>query len=218
VIPDNREVQVGTYILRLSGFVSTIPLHPNSAGKDTLGLNPTTLGGNCVYRRSALLRIGGFPPGAFSEDIEISLAIAAAGWRTGFCPNAVADSIDVHSLRRYWNQRCRWTRGLYRSRKRASGLEGWLVSAGYLDRLVFLAALGLAAGQHVSPLWPAIYCIGPMASIAGALWRAEAGAAVTARSLLSIPPMFAVDVAVSLTATVNAIPGRRQQWRTGGAS
>ena len=188
------------------------------SGKETLGLNPTTLGGNCVYRRSALQQIGGFPAGAFSEDIEISHALVAEGWRTRFLIDAVAHSLVVESLGRYWNQRCRWTRGLYRSHRRASGMESWLVSAGYLDRLAFLAALVLTGAGHISILWPAIYCMGHAASIASALGRANLGAAPTVRMLRSILPMFAVDVSVSFTATVSSLLGRHQQWRTGGAS
>jgi len=187
-------------------------------GKDRLGLDPTTMGGNCVYRRSALQQIGGFPAGAFSEDIEVSLALVAAGWSTRFYSDAVAESKVVESLRRYWNQRCRWTRGLYRSRRRASRLESWLVSAGYADRLVFAAALVLAVSGHLSVLWPALYCVAPVTAAASALCRAGLGPALTARVLLSIPPMFAVDVAVTVAATVNAVLGRRQQWHTGGTS
>jgi len=188
------------------------------AGKEKLGLNPTTLGGNCVYRRSALRQIGDFPAGAFSEDIEISLALVAAGWRTRFFIDAVADGLVVESLHRYWNQRRRWTRGLYRSQRRASGMESLFVSAGYLDRLGLLAAFVLAAGAHISVLWPVMYCMVPAVTIAAALWQAELGVVLTTLVLFSIFPMFAVDLAVSLTATADALVGRRQQWRTGGAS
>ncbi len=188
------------------------------AGKEKLGLNPTTLGGNCVYRHSALLQIGGFPSDAFSEDIEVSLALVGSGWRTRFLIDAVADSLVVESLRRYWNQRCRWTRGIYRSRRQASGLESWLVSAGYLDRLALLAGLALAVGGKIRMLWPALYFLAPLASTAAALWKAMLGPALIVRILFSILPMFAIDIAVSLSATVSAVTGRRQKWRTGGAS
>ena len=185
------------------------------AGKDRLRLNPATMGGNCVYRRSALRQAGGFPPGAFSEDIETSLAFVSAGWRTTFRVNAVADCLLVDSLRRYWNQRCRWTRGLYRSGRHAAGLESWLVSAGYADRLVFVASLVMAANGYMSLIWPAIYCVGAMASVPAALWRAGVGCKVAGRVLLSILSMFAVDVAVTAVATLNGVLGRKQTWSTG---
>jgi cellulose synthase/poly-beta-1,6-N-acetylglucosamine synthase-like glycosyltransferase len=187
-------------------------------GKENLGINPTTLGGNCVYRRSALEQSGGFPPRTFSEDIEVSLDLVAKGWRTRFVRGAVADSLLVVSLRRYWNQRSRWTRGLYRSRRRASNLESRMVAAGYLDRLAFLAALLLAIFRQISPLWPALYCVGPAAAIAFALRKANLGARFTIRALISMVFLFPVDVAVSLAASINALLDRRQRWMTGGAS
>jgi cellulose synthase/poly-beta-1,6-N-acetylglucosamine synthase-like glycosyltransferase len=184
-------------------------------GKQRLALNPTTLGGNCVYRRGALRDLGGFPAGALSEDIEVSLALVKAGWRTHFCPEAVADSPAIESLKRFWNQRSRWTRGLYRSSTKASGLESWLVSAGYVDRLVFLATLALSAAGSIELAWPALYLSMPAAAMALALWRASLGKGVTAYVLFWTVPMFAVDIAVSVAATVNALLGRRQKWPTG---
>lgn len=159
--------------------------------------------------------LGGFRAGALSEDIEVSLALVEAGWRTRFCPEAVAESPAVESLRRYWNQRSRWTRGLYRSSARARHLESWLVSAGYMDRLVFLAALALAAAGQLGYVWPALYLSAPAAAAGCALWRANLGMKVTAYVLFWALPMFAVDVAVTVTATVSALLGRRQKWLTG---
>jgi cellulose synthase/poly-beta-1,6-N-acetylglucosamine synthase-like glycosyltransferase len=185
------------------------------AGKDRLGLNPTTMGSDCAYRRAALHEIGGFRAGALNEDIEISLALVEAGWRTRFCPEAVAESPMVESFGRYWNQRSRWTRGIYRSSARARGLESWLVSAGYLDRLVFLAALALAAAGLLGYAWPALYLSAPAAAVGCALWRAGLGMKVAAYVLFWAPPMFAVDVAVTVAATVSALLGRRQKWLTG---
>jgi cellulose synthase/poly-beta-1,6-N-acetylglucosamine synthase-like glycosyltransferase len=185
------------------------------AGKERLGLNPTTLGGNCLYRRSALLAAGGFPPGSFSEDIEVSLALVAGGWRTRFCRNAVSDCAMVESMARYWNQRARWTRGLYRSTRKASRIESWLVSAGYSDRIVLVAALGLAATGHLAPAWLALYFVAPAAAVVTGLARSGAGAKVAAKILLWAAPMFAVDIAATLAASVNTLLGRRLVWRTG---
>ena len=185
------------------------------AGKERLNLNPTTLGGNCVYRRSALIPLGGFPPGAFSEDIEVSLALVGAGWRTRFLPEAVATCVLPASLPRFWNQRARWTRGMYASAKRASRLESLLVSAGYADRLVFLAATGLAAARRTGWLWPALYLLASLIAVVTALVRARAGAALVARMALWILPMFAVDVAATAMATLKTALRRPLVWKTG---
>jgi cellulose synthase/poly-beta-1,6-N-acetylglucosamine synthase-like glycosyltransferase len=185
------------------------------AGKERLNLNPTTLGGNCVYRRSALMPLGGFPPGAFSEDIEVSLALVGAGWRTRFLPEAVATYTLTASLPRFWNQRARWTRGIYASAKRASRLESLLVSAGYADRLIFLAAVGLAAARHTGWLWPALYLFAPAIAVVTALVRARAGAALVARMALWVFPMFVVDVAATAMATLQTMLRRPLIWKTG---
>jgi cellulose synthase/poly-beta-1,6-N-acetylglucosamine synthase-like glycosyltransferase len=185
------------------------------AGLERLGLNPTTLGGNCLYRRSALLAVGGFPPGSFSEDTEVSFALVAAGWRTHFCRRAVAGTTLVDSLGRYWNQRARWTRGLYRATRRASRLESWLASVGYTDRIVFLAALVLAAAGHLAPAWLGLYFVAPAAALGVALWRSGTGAAAAWRMLIWAAPMFVVDVAATVSASVNALLGRRLEWHTG---
>lgn len=210
--PSNAATNPITAYGTLESFVHQLV---TQAAKERLGLNPTTLGGNCVYRRSALAEIGGFRPGAFSEDIEASLALVAAGWRTRFCREALAECSLVSSLRRYWNQRARWTRGIYRSAKKARQPESWLVSAGYSDRLLFLAALALAAAGQISLVWPALYLLAPAMTVATALWRADADRRLTARILLGAVPMFVVDIVATLVATVNAVLQRRLEWQTG---
>jgi cellulose synthase/poly-beta-1,6-N-acetylglucosamine synthase-like glycosyltransferase len=211
--PSNAGTNPITAYGALESFVHQLV---TQAGKERLGLNPTTLGGNCVYRRSALAAVGGFRPGAFSEDIETSLALVAAGWRTRFCRDAMAGSVLVKSLRRYWNQHARWTRGIYSSVRKARRPESWLVAAGYSDRLLFLAALALAAAGQIGFVWPALYLLAPALAVAVALWRVGAGAGLAVTILFWAVPMFVVDIAATVAATVNALLRRRLDWHTGG--
>lgn len=212
--PSNAGTNPITAYGALESFVHQLV---TQAGKERLGLNPTTLGGNCLYRRSALAGVGGFRPGAFSEDIETSLALVAAGWRTRFCRHALAESALVKSLSRYWNQHARWTRGIYNSARKARRPESWLVAAGYSDRLLFLAALALAAAGHIGFVWPALYLLAPALAVAIALWRAGAGARLAVYILFWAVPMFIVDIAATAAATVNAVLRRRLDWQTGGS-
>jgi cellulose synthase/poly-beta-1,6-N-acetylglucosamine synthase-like glycosyltransferase len=211
--PSNAGTNPITAYGALESFVHQLV---TQAGKERLGLNPTTLGGNCLYRRSALAGVGGFRPGAFSEDIETSLALVAAGWRTSFCRDALAESALVNSLRRYWNQHARWTRGIYNSARKAHRPESWLVAAGYSDRLLLLAALALAAAGQIRFVWPALYLLAPALAVATALWRAGAGARLSIYIMLWAGPMFVVDIAATVAATVNAVLRRRLDWHTGG--
>jgi cellulose synthase/poly-beta-1,6-N-acetylglucosamine synthase-like glycosyltransferase len=185
------------------------------AGKERFGWNPTTMGGHCVYRRSALLEVGGFPPGSLSEDIEVSLALVAVGRRTRFLREAVAGSLIVESLRRYWNQRSRWTQGMYASARRASRLESWLVAAGYADRLAFVGSLALFGLGHMGFVWPVLYLTAPAAAILVALGRADPSKRFVLYLLLWSLPMFTVDVGISLFATISGPLRRRVPWHTG---
>ncbi len=120
------------------------------------------------------------------------------------------------SLRRYWNQHARWTRGIYSSARKARRPESWLVAAGYSDRLLFLAALALAAAGQIRFLWPALYLLAPALAVATALWRAGAGARLSVYILFWAGPMFVVDIAATVAATANAVLRRRLDWHTGG--
>jgi cellulose synthase/poly-beta-1,6-N-acetylglucosamine synthase-like glycosyltransferase len=185
------------------------------AGKDRCGWNPTTMGGHCAYRRAALDEVGGFPTRALGEDIEVSLGMVAAGWRTRFLAGALADGLVVESLARYWNQRTRWTRVLYASSKKASRLEGWMVAAGYSDRIVFLLSIAFVLAGWMSAPWLLLYLVPPVLAIASALARADAGARFAAYLALWIVPLFALDVCVTLVASVNGLRRKRVAWPTG---
>ncbi|MBK9166655.1 MAG: glycosyltransferase family 2 protein [Bryobacterales bacterium] len=180
--------------------------------KDRLGMNPTSLGGNCVYRREALLAVGGFRRGSLSEDIEISLAVVRAGWRTVFVESAWAETRVAASVRQFWKQRNRWQRGLFASGKHATGPESLALAAGYLDRALLLAVLGLIIAGSVSVWWLALYAAPAAAAVVVALLRAKLSPSQAALVLAALP-FFAVDVLNTLASTVNAILRRPVRWR-----
>lgn len=213
--PSNAAVNPISAYAALESFVHQLV---TQAGKERLKLNPTTLGGNCVYRIAPLQQAGGFPAGAFSEDVEVSLALVERGWRTRFCRTAIADATVPQSLWRYWNQRARWTRGIYHAGRRAAGLESWLVAAGYLDRIVFGAAVALAAGGRLHPAWLAAYLVAPAAAAGTALLESGAGLGVCLRICCWAVPMFILDLVATVSASINALLRRRLDWHAGGVS
>ncbi len=203
------------FVAAYAALESWVHQQVTQAAKERLGMNPTTLGAHCLYRRSALDQIGGFPPGSFSEDVEVSLALAARGWKTRFLRSVPADSFVAASFHRFWNQRARWTRGLYGSARRARGLEGWLVAAGYLDRIVFLLSCAAVASGWLSPLWLLIYLSAPLGAVLAGLYNARPGWRAALCSMAALGPMFLVDVAATCMSTARALLGRRIEWRTG---
>jgi cellulose synthase/poly-beta-1,6-N-acetylglucosamine synthase-like glycosyltransferase len=181
------------------------------ASKDRWGWNPPTMGGNCVYRVAAVAELGGFPVKTSTEDIEVSLALIARGWRTRFVVDAVADSRVGESLRHYFSQRVRWAYGMYGGGTRARSVETLAVSSGYVDRLVFLAACVLVLAHQMSVAWPAAYLLVPFLQVLAAL--AKAGQfRRTHIYLLGAPLMFLLDIASTAYATLLSFVGRRPPW------
>lgn len=181
------------------------------AGKERWGWNPPTMGGNCAYRVAAVEELGGFPAKTNTEDIEMSLALIARGWRTRFVVDAVADSWVGESWRHYFSQRVRWAHGMYGGGTRARSLETLAVSSGYVDRLVFVAACVLVLSHQMSVAWPAIYLLVPFLQVLAAL--AKAGQfRRTHIYLLGAPLMFLLDIASTAYATLLSFVGRRPPW------
>ena len=136
----------------------------SNRAKDQLQLAPALLGSNCIYRRTALMAVGGFTPGTLLEDSDLTLKLARAGWRTHFVPAAVSYHAVPETLRGYWRQHTRWNAGLQQvvqgqatavfAQSRLPWLlrlELWLFSLGYLDRVALLAAI-VAEWQRPSRL------------------------------------------------------------------
>jgi cellulose synthase/poly-beta-1,6-N-acetylglucosamine synthase-like glycosyltransferase len=188
-----------------------------SAGKDRLDLNPPTLGGAAVYRRAALDAIGGLGAGPSGDDVLATVALTRAGWRTRFVRDAVADVDVVSRWPHYRRQHVRWTRDLFATaapRARADAVvplarraERWMLSAGYLDRLAFVAAVALVASGRLSPALPLAYLAAAAAGVAVALGKAGA-ARETPLFVLAAVAGFALDAATTIVATALLLAGR----------
>ena len=57
---------------------------------------------------SAIRRVGGWHTGASTEDLDLTVRLVLAGFRVGFCPNAVVWQEGVTSLSALLRQRRRW--------------------------------------------------------------------------------------------------------------
>lgn len=184
----------------------------NLAAKDRLGLNPPVTGGNCAYRIDALIRSGGFPSGALSEDTAVSIALANNGGVLRFVPDAICDHRAASTLRFFLNQRRRWSCGMAAVIGKTRGIESVFVSLGYADRIVFLALALLVIAGSIHFSWLALI----VAPVAAAVGSAIAKGRPAARELLLLaagfPFMATVDIAVSLSSLANSVAGRRPAW------
>lgn len=194
-----------------------------SAAKDRLGLNPPALGWASCYRRDALAAVGGFRVDSVGEDVAASNALTSAGWRTRFVPGAVVRGNVPETVTDYWHQHVRWASGLHgaapsRSPQgttgRARRLEAWLLSAGYLDRIVLGALLAYGAPRRRVPVVPLAYlAVSALESLlalrlAGVPARRVPGFAAAAALMLPI------DVAMATAGSLAALLRRRPAWRS----
>ena len=73
------------------------------------------LRGNGMFvRRAALEAVGGWNPGALTEDLELSTRLVAAGQRIALAPLAEVGEEAVITLAALWRQRLRWAEGSLR--------------------------------------------------------------------------------------------------------
>lgn len=216
----------GSAVGRYAAVTAWVHQLVTSAAKDRLALNPATLGASC-YRLTALEEAGGFDGAAAADpDTAAAVAVTRIGWTTRFVRSAIADHPVHGTLRQYWHQHLRWTRGAISARPTRTTtpreslsrrVELWSAATGYLDRVVLLAAAVLV-GVGALPWWtlgayialPALQVVVALGK-AGELWRAHAYLASTAL-------VFAVDVAASVVGVVAHARGRTLRWESGRAA
>ena len=64
-----------------------------------------------IYRRHAVLAVGGYDDRMATEDIDLSWRLLLSGWQTDYEPNALVGMEVPTTLRALWAQRRRWARG-----------------------------------------------------------------------------------------------------------
>ncbi|MFI7546851.1 glycosyltransferase family 2 protein [Actinoplanes sp. NPDC049599] len=68
-------------------------------------------GTNVVFRRAALRAAGGFPESSLTEDFDLSVRLHAAGWRSVYVPQVLAQGLGPEDAASYVSQQLRWSRG-----------------------------------------------------------------------------------------------------------
>ena len=71
----------------------------------------TCCGTGVVFRRSAIDRIGGFPPQTVTEDMHTSVRLQMIGYKTVYHPTPVAYGVAPTDFGEYQKQRLRWGQG-----------------------------------------------------------------------------------------------------------
>ena len=64
-----------------------------------------------IFRKQAVLEVGGYDGRMATEDIELTWRLLIAGWLTSYEPNAIVGMQVPTTLSALWKQRRRWARG-----------------------------------------------------------------------------------------------------------
>lgn len=80
-------------------------------GMDQLG-SAVVFGSNAVFRRKALLALGGYKPG-LAEDLNTSIHLHADGWKSAYAPFILAKGLVPADLDAFYKQQFKWARGVF---------------------------------------------------------------------------------------------------------
>jgi cellulose synthase/poly-beta-1,6-N-acetylglucosamine synthase-like glycosyltransferase len=65
-----------------------------------------------IFRKSALLKVGGYDHDTFAEDCDLTLKLLLEGWQVNYEPGAIAYTEAPEKMLDLLKQRYRWTRGI----------------------------------------------------------------------------------------------------------
>lgn len=180
------------------------------AGLDRLRLNPPVIGVAFAVRWTALQSAGGFPEGRLAEDLELSMALTARGWRTRWIGSAIVRENVVETPQAFRQQRTRWSRGMLQSAPRTRSLGELLTAGGYVDRTALIVAAVLVPFDVVEAWWLVSYLLLPLLTVMWAMRQAAAQPAWT--FIVALVTMAITDVAVSLRAAAAQLVGSAARW------
>jgi cellulose synthase/poly-beta-1,6-N-acetylglucosamine synthase-like glycosyltransferase len=227
-IPVNGLVSPSSYYSTVESYVHQMV---TMRAKDRLGLAPALLGSNCGYRRSALEACGGFQPGAFLEDSELTIRLCRAGFELRFAEDVVSYYQVPETRAGYLVQHARWARGyndiarentlsLLRESRLSAFLRAELIlfGLGYLDRLALLGTGLFTAMSYLNPrrfpfprwvLYLAL--LTPLAQIVALFAEQRVSTAYWLRLPL-VPLFFALDIFAALRAALDFGLNRQRVW------
>jgi biofilm PGA synthesis N-glycosyltransferase PgaC len=64
-----------------------------------------------LFRRDAVLSVGGYDDAMATEDIDLTWRLLLAGWHTAYAPSALVGMEVPTTVKALWSQRKRWARG-----------------------------------------------------------------------------------------------------------
>lgn len=157
---------------RAQGFLHVVNIVPGPIG---------------IFRREALLGVGGYDTDTFAEDADLTLKLLTAGWHITYESRAVAFTEAPEQLHDLIKQRYRWTRGILQALRKRSH---WLGS----PRRSLAVWTSLQAMLFEAVIWPVVSVVGNLGFAVTALAIGAASGVVVYWWLL----LTLLDVAAAL--------------------
>ncbi len=172
-----RVGNLSTLVAKIQHVEYTIASAIERRAFDELGVMLCVPGAVGAFRRQAVIEVGGVSSDTLAEDTDLTLAVARAGWRVSFAPEARAWTEVPSSMRGLFRQRLRWNygilqaiakhRGAVRQRGR-SGRPGRVV----LPYVIVMGYLATLAAPALDLLLLIQIVTGSLTSATVALWCA----------------------------------------------
>ncbi len=102
-----------------------------------------------VFRRDALLRIGGYEADTFAEDCDLTLRLLIEGWQIRYEPQSIAFTEAPEKILDLLKQRYRWTRGILQALRKH---RRYLID----PRRSFTTSAALWSMVFEGIMWPAV--------------------------------------------------------------
>ena len=118
---------------RAQGFVAAVNIVPGPVG---------------LFRREALIDVGGYETDTFAEDADLTLKLIAAGWKIVYEDQAIAWTQAPDHWLDLIQQRYRWTRGILQTLRKRRGL----FLKPFPDFPLWLSALEMAFEAIIWPM------------------------------------------------------------------
>ncbi len=115
-----------------------------------------------VFRKTAVVNVGGYDLDTFAEDFDITLKILSAGWHVSYEATALVSTEVPETINDLIKQRYRWTRGWVQVIKK----RRWALKSPRKGPMQFAASWFLVGDTFI---WPALNVLGHIAFIVGGL-------------------------------------------------
>jgi cellulose synthase/poly-beta-1,6-N-acetylglucosamine synthase-like glycosyltransferase len=153
-----RTLKTQTWVEQGAGAVQELFYRVVQVNRDRWGAS-ICVGSNAVYRRAALIEVGGTAEIGFSEDVHTGFGCVDRGWKVKYNPLCLACGVCPDTPRAFFSQQMRWCMG---STTLLSNPEFWKsnLTVGqkicYLCGMMYYSAVSLSI--FVNPL-PGIFLL-----------------------------------------------------------